>query len=353
VKSLISGFSGAVPVGVLVAFALTNAADAMEAAYIQPLNYQALFAPPVEPTSTDRIEREQALNFYKNLDVDQFKFTGFIASRRRQSSSEGVPDYRTYLGLRYQETLADAVQVSAHTFYGAGTYDGDNSYVNPKSGALPDEVRADGKPIGAWVGTDWQVNTKLFNRQTVQAKVEYRQPVETPPFDTDPTARKAVGFSAGSSYALPGDVSLNARVRLDGVASGYEVGMERKRSSGVRTGLSYGVQQLSDPLALTNTAALQRRLTRMDVSVPLLSNRIATAFELQYNDIAGPLLPQGRRDFVIGNLTVASGQIVHDTSLSFGLQNVFDTRGVDQSGQAIPFVPQDGRRLRLDVKRSF
>ena len=352
-KSLISGISGKVAVGVLGALALTHAAKAMETAYIQPLNYQALFAPPLEPTSTERIEREQALNFHKNVDVDQFKFTGFIASRRRQSSSEAVPDYRTYLGLRYQETLADAVQVSGHTFYGAGTYDGDNSYVNPQSGAPPDEVRTGGKPIGAWVGTDWQVNTRLFSRQTVQAKVEYRQPLETPLFEMDPTARKAVGFSAGSSYALAGDISLNARVRLDSAASGYEVGMERKRSSGVRTGLSYGVQQLSDPLALTDTAALQRRLTKMNVSVPLLSNKVATAFELQYNDIAGPLLPQGRRDFVIGNLTVASGQIVHDTSLSLGLQNVFDTRSVDESGQAIPFMPSDGRSVRLDVKRTF
>jgi len=273
-------------------------------------------------------------------------------------------DYRTYLGLRYQDTVADSVQLSGHTFYGAGSYDGDNSYVNPNSGALPDEVRADGKPVGEWLGTDWKVNTKLFDRQSVQAQVEYRQPLTTHLFDEnhifgnlasaeDPAARKSVGVSAGSSLALVQDVSLNARIRLDTNTTGYEVGMEHARQGGVRTGVSYAAQQISDPLSTSSAWTLQRRLTKVNIGVPFLSNRFTTAFELQYNDIAGPMLPEGRRNFVLGNLSVASGQLVRDTRVSFGLQNVFDTRGVNQTGQAIPFMPQDGRSLRLDLKRTF
>ena len=128
----------------LIAFSGVTAVIAGETTtYIQPVNLQTLFASPVDVSSVDRIEREQALNFSKNLDLDEFRLTGFVASRRPEASPVATADYRTYLGLRYQDTVADSVQLSGHTFYGAGSYDGDNSYVNPNSGALPDEVRAE------------------------------------------------------------------------------------------------------------------------------------------------------------------------------------------------------------------
>jgi len=333
--------------------------------YYQPLTLQETFAPPAQVTAADRVQREQALNFYKGLDLDNVKVSGFMASRRSSGAADPATDYRTYVGVRYHDALTESMQLSSHTFYGAGSYDGDNSYADPKSGALPEDVRADGKAVGEWLGSDWQVKTQSSGGHTLQAGLEYRQPVAMHLLEDrhlfgnlasaeDPaTAHRSVGLNAGSSIAVAKDVAIHAHVRSSAETSGYDVGLTHQPKSGIRAGASYAVQQISDPLSSPHAPGLERRLARVNVAVPFFSDRFSTAFEVQHNDVESTLIPQGRRDFVVGNLTVASGRLVRHTHLSLGVQNLFDTRGVNDGGVAIPFMPADGRSVRLDLKRMF
>jgi hypothetical protein len=90
----------------------------------------------------------------------------------------------------------------------------------------------------------------------------------------------------------------------------------------------------------------------MSVGFPFWARRLSTALELQYHDIVSPLMGQGY-DFVVGNLTLASGELAKDTSLSFGMHDVIKAKEQTVSNQLMPFIPQDGRSLRLDLKRKF
>jgi hypothetical protein len=429
-----------------------------------------------EPSVAEKVEREQALSFYKSLQLDDdVVVTGFVASRKPHSADSLEPsvldhnaaDYRTYLGVRYKHDLGDVLQLSGHTFYGAGTYDGDHSYVDPTDGALPDEVRSSGDPIGEWVGADWKVSSRLSSRHVVQTGIEYRQELGMQLFGQDAlfgkssivdgeNLRRRLGVVTTSQLAVTDSVSLNTglryggnyemshdsidprvevlyrpmsnatvkalfnqvdnapvsldraypavsvaedsnrirnyelayeqsvternRVRLaayrynvegalagapaDAVAtgldstahvdaSGFEVGMERRQPGGTRASVSYAWQQTTDSVLSAVQGATGRHLTKLSVGVPLLSRKLSTAFELQYHDLVGPMLQEERRDFVIGNVTLANGELLRNTDLSFGVHNVFDVRD-DQSGpQLIPFLPADGRSLRLDLKRKF
>lgn len=444
-----------------------HAADPLLDAFGEPVGTVS------EPTVAEEVEREQALSFFKSLQLDDgLVVTGFVASRKPHSEDGLEPspldadaaDYRTYLGVRYKRSIGDGLQLSGRTFYGAGTYDGDHSYVNPLDGALPDEVRSSGDPIGEWLGADWKLSSRLSPCHVVRTRVEYRQELGMQLFQQDELFGKSnivdndqlrhkIGVVTTSEVAVTNAVSLNTglryggdyetshdsvdprvevlyrpmqnatvralfdqvddapvssdraysavsvsedsnrirnyelayeqsvtdwnRVRLSayrynvegalaGVsadtalisnaqidATGFEVGVERRQPGGTQTSVSYAWQQTTDSVLSAVHGAMGRHLTKLSVGVPILANRLSTAFELQYHDLVGPMLQDDRRDFLIGNLTFANGELLPDTNLSFGVHNVFDVREDQFGPQLIPFLPQDGRSLRLDLKRQF
>ena len=425
---------------------------------------EELFAPVGAPKSSTaaNVEREQALNYFNSLQVDDFTVSGFVASRKPQSEENA--DYRTYLGVGYKRTLGETLAVSGRTFYGSGTYSGDNSYVDPQTGVLPDEVRAVGDTQGDWVGTDMTVASKLFARHDFNAGVEYRQQLTTDLFReeklfggaaavAEPVQRK-VDVVAKTEVALARGLALNTRLRYDekpaaqaatidprvelryqpasdatisavydradhaavaydrasplvnvaqdfnrtrnyslayeqslssvgkvrvsafryGVngmladaapsnpnafdamaqidSAGFEVGMERRASGGARSSLSYAYQQTNNSIGGLDQGSVGRHLTKMSVGFPFWARKLSTALEVQYHDIVSPMMGQGY-DFVVGNLTLANGELAKDTNLSFGLHDVIKARDEVVSNQLMPFIPQDGRSLRLDLKRKF
>jgi hypothetical protein len=95
-----------------------------------------------------------------------------------------------------------------------------------------------------------------------------------------------------------------------------------------------------------------RHLTKLSLGFPFWARKLSSAVELQYHDIVSPMMGQGY-DFVVGNLTLASSELSKDTSLSFGMRDVIKARDEPVSNQLAPFIPQDGRSLRLDLKRKF
>lgn len=442
-----------------------QAANAQSAPAIsQPVSVHSLFAPAGEwvlPDVAQNVEREQALNLFKRVELEDFTLSGFVASRRPRGTPEDLADYRTYLGLGYARNLAGDVALTGRAFYGAGTYSGDNSYVDPESGRLPDEVSAGGASVGNWLGADGQIRSRVFERHAVQAGFEYRQQLEMDLLQQDkvfgraPTANegqplRTMDFVANSEVVLTNDLSLNAGFRFDDAqtaqtssvdprvelrykpqqnatlsavfdqknddaiagdraiplisvaqesnqarnyalayeqaftkrnklrvsafrydvdgllagdvsamsspaqidATGFEVGVERKQR-GIRTNISYAYQQTQSLVGGLNQGSVARRLTKVGMGFPLWARRLSTAVELQYHDIFSPMMGGQAYDYVVGNLTLASGELARDTSLSFGVRDTFKAGDSIVSSPLMPLVPIDGRSLRLDLKRKF
>ena len=312
-------------------------------------------------------ERDRALSYFRKVEDDGLQLSSFLASR----AAEDTASYRLYLGLGYTQDLTSFARVSGRTFYGTGTYDGSS-----ENGAIPDEVRAATDP-GAWLGSNWQVESKLFDKHSFFAGVDYRQQVTMPLTGlsellarTDNVglgqpARK-VGFVTRSRFVLSSEYAINVRTRFDegsGALSPltaisttdtnhYEVGMERSIRDGSRTQLSYSWQSSTDSFA--RNARIDQRLTKLRMDVPTFSTRISTGFELQYLNVLDPLATLQTRDFVIGNLSIAGHDFSNRTRVSLGLNNVFDVKGNSaQSPGLTSSVPVDGRSLRIDVVRKL
>ena len=113
-----------------------------------------------------------ALSYFRKVDGNDLQLSSFVASRTAQDTA----NYRVYLGLGYKQDLTSFAKFTGRTFYGAGTYDGNNA----DGRSLPDEVRSAGNPSGAWLGSNWQLESKLFEKHTFSAGMEYRRQMDMP-----------------------------------------------------------------------------------------------------------------------------------------------------------------------------
>jgi hypothetical protein len=315
-------------------------------------------------------DSSNALSYFRKLERDDLQFSSFIASRAEQDAA----DYRFYLGMGYKHELTSFARLSGRTYYGAGTYDG----VNPEGAVLPDEVRASGNPDGAWLGSNWQIESKLFDRHTFFAGMEYRQQVAMPLMEVseflarandlgfDEPTRK-VGFVVRSRFALTSNLSLNLRTRLDesgttaglstrsllGGTNNFEVRMEHSDADGGRAHLSYAWQSSPDALTGDTSARVGQHLTKLRVEIPGLSKRLSTGFELQHLGVVGAFEDGQDREYFIGNLNLASHDISNRTRVSVGLNNLFGAKEVVSGTRLLSFIPPDGRSVRVDLVRKL
>jgi hypothetical protein len=325
-------------------------------------------APSLFPTlSTPTPSDTQALSYFRKFEDDGLQLSSFLASRAVQDAA----DYRLYLGLGYTQSLTSFARFSGRTFYGTGTYDGAN-----QGAALPDEVRPATDP-GAWLGSNWQVESKLFDKHSFFAGVEYRQQVTMPLTElSEALARtdnigigqpaRKVGFVTRSRFALSSEYAINVRTRFDEGSGSLnpmtplattdtnrvEVGMERNIRGGSRAQLSYSWQTSGDSLVSNNR--VDQRLTRLRMDVPTFSTRISTGFELQYLNVLDPLATLQNRDFVIGNLSIAGHDVSNSTRISLGLNNLFGVKdNPTNAARLISSVPVEGRSVRFDLVRKL
>jgi len=424
-------------------------------------SFDSLFRTPEAQSQRATSAEPFTLSRFRNVDHNDLEVSSFLASRTRRDAA----DYRVYLGLGYKRELGDASRLTSRAFYGAGTYDG----MNPGGIALPEEVRASANAPGGWVGADWQLESRLSERHTFYAGVEYRQRLGFAMLDLNEFLGRAstltygaqparkVGFVTRNQLALSNDLSLKVRMRYDDDPSatrrsidprvelvyrpaqsttvtalfdqtahaplsqarayhpwasttdesdrirnyelayekalsqrdrvrvsayrydadglltpmtdagtamasvsaanidtrGFEVGMERNASGGARARISYAWQETTDWLAGASQGSLGQHLTRLNVDIPILPNRLSTNFELQRLDVVGALAGDENREYVIGNFTLASGALATDTRVSLGMHNVFGARETGNGARLLSFIPPDGRSVRLDLKRQL
>jgi hypothetical protein len=425
-----------------------------------PSYFDQLIAPSQILLSPAPRADDAQLSLLKNIQAEDLRITGFVASRDGASA----PDYRVYLGVGYNAPLGSAAQMTTRAFYGTGTFDG----VDPRAAALPQDVLSSGSLPGEWLGADWKVESHMFSRHALSAGVEYRQELDYDVLALDTFMGRSalvdetvpdrrIGFVTNDNVTLAQNLALNVRVRYDDATrmtatavapraelvyrpeqtstvsavfdqtpnaplaqpraynpwagtetetdrvrnyqlgyrkalsdrnsvrlsayryaadgliaqisdattgalesanaqidtSGFEVGMERNGFGGTRSRVSYAWQETTDWLAGTASGNLGQHLARMSVDIPIVPRRLSTSFEVQYIDLVGSLAGDRDRDYVISNLTLASGSLSRDTSVTFGMHNLFDVKDPGSAAQILSFIPPDGRSVRLDFKHTL
>jgi hypothetical protein len=351
--------------------------------------------------STAPAAEDVQLSVLKKIEDDDFKLTGYLASR----SGQQAPDYRAYLGLGYKSKLGSLAKMTSRAFYGTGTYDG----LNANAGVLPEDVRASGTLPGNWLGADWKVESQLWTGHTFAAGMEYREQLPIDVLDLNARTQRRTTFDAAqperrvgmvtqNDVALSSQLALKVRMRYDerdgafnavaprveliykpeeatkvsaalststnlggstGTAGarvdthGLEVGMEHNVIGGTRGRVSYAWQETVDAFAGVSHDSLGQHVGKLSLDVPILPKRLSTSFELQYIDLVGSLAGDRRSDFVIGNLTLASAALTGDTHVTLGMRNVFGAQLTGSRPQLLAAIPTDGRSVRVDFTRKL
>jgi iron complex outermembrane receptor protein len=137
-------------------------------------------------------------------------------------------------------------------------------------------------------------------------------------------------------------------------AQGVEFEMEGNYDFGLRARLSYALQRTEDDSGEELTSS-PRHLAKLNLSVPLLEDKLFTGLELQYQGRVRTLAGRQADDFLIANLTFFSREFVTGLEFSASIYNLFDTHygypGAEDHLQDV--ISQDGRSFRLKLTYRF
>jgi iron complex outermembrane receptor protein len=96
-------------------------------------------------------------------------------------------------------------------------------------------------------------------------------------------------------------------------------------------------------------------MLKLNLIVPLLSDRLFAGVETRYLSSRSTLSGKTASDFFTTNLTLFSQNILKNTEVSFSIYNLFDQRygdpGSEEHRQDI--VEQDGRTFWFKLKHTF
>ena len=139
-------------------------------------------------------------------------------------------------------------------------------------------------------------------------------------------------------------------------ANGVELEFEGKSSNGMRGIASAAFQRTDDAQThevLTNSA---RILAKLNLSVPLASERIRAGIEEQYVSRRRTIGNNYVDGFYLTNITLMAQKVVQGLDLSFSVSNVFDKSYRDPASEEhVPLdsIAQDGRTYRVKVSALF
>ncbi len=144
----------------------------------------------------DKLDDEQALNLFTRLGYHELTLSAFFAGRHKQiptasfdtifnDVAEETDDYREYVDLRYDHSFNDDSQLLGRLFYDHYSYYGAYPYNYAAEGDPVDRVIFRDGTIGDWVGTEWQLAQKLFDRHKLVIGSEYRENLRQYQFSYD------------------------------------------------------------------------------------------------------------------------------------------------------------------------
>lgn len=138
-------------------------------------------------------------------------------------------------------------------------------------------------------------------------------------------------------------------------AKGIEVELDGKWDSGLEGRISYAFQEAENEgtgKLLTNSP---RHITKFNLIVPLIKNKIFVGTEFQYVSDRKTLTDEYADDFFVANLTLSGRNLLKGLEVSANVYNVFDEEyGDPGSGEHLQdVIEQDGRTFRVQVTYRF
>jgi iron complex outermembrane receptor protein len=131
-------------------------------------------------------------------------------------------------------------------------------------------------------------------------------------------------------------------------SAGAEVELAWARSRGGRVRASYTFQRAEDGATGERLPNSPEHLARLNLSVPLVGDRLATGLEVRYTSTTRTLPDRAVSEAGASCLvdwTLLSARLVKGLELSAGAYNLFDTRYAfpGGTGHVQDVIPQDGR----------
>ena len=184
------------------------------------------------------IDGERAFNVFTSLGYGDFDVTAFFSDRVKRvptasfgtifnDGREETTDYRGYVDVEFDHDFSASMNLNGRVFYDNYTYRGTYPFKEGDAAELQDavSVQQDGS-VGEWIGTQWQLTTRLLDRHTVVVGGEYRDNIreyqyayyEATPrvYDLrDDRSSQVVGMFAQDEMTLTKNVVLTAGLRYD------------------------------------------------------------------------------------------------------------------------------------------
>jgi iron complex outermembrane receptor protein len=127
-----------------------------------------------------------------SLGWNDFTLSGAFSNREKQvptasfgtvfdDGTEKTTDLRGDLDLKFEHDFSEDTKLMARASYDLYSYQGIYPYytTNPAPAINPAQVVLNhDEALGEWVGTEWQLTQKLFERHTLVAGVDYRENLE-------------------------------------------------------------------------------------------------------------------------------------------------------------------------------
>jgi iron complex outermembrane receptor protein len=150
---------------------------------------------------------------------------------------------------------------------------------------------------------------------------------------------------------------------LNANTKGMELALEGNWNNGIRSRLSYSLQQTEDG-SKQNLPDSPEHLVKMNVSVPVYKQKIFASLEFQYTSSRRTLFTTSTGETMNGvdasgfetvNFTIFSHDLVKNLEFSGSVYNLFDARYGDPSSRfhQQDIIEQDGRSFRVKLTYRF
>jgi outer membrane receptor protein involved in Fe transport len=178
----------------------------------------------------DGADGEEAMRLFGSVRYRDLTLSAFASTRTREvptasfgsvfnSGLEQTTDERAYVDVAYARTFG-SIDLRGHLFYDRYAYDGDYPTDYAQPGEPPLVVLSKDETLGEWLGAEWMLSRRLFERHTLLAGIEYRENLNARQRNYDETIAPAYYLDVNArsrvlSAFVQGDVALHDRLRLN------------------------------------------------------------------------------------------------------------------------------------------
>lgn len=153
----------------------------------------------------------------------------------------------------------------------------------------------------------------------------------------------------------PVDGLINFKNEGRVASRGLEFEMEGKLAGGFEGNVAYTLQQSRDQKTGQDISNSPRQLGKLNLTAPLLKQRIFAGFQFQYSSQRKTLNGSSLPALYLSNFTLFSRKLAKGLDASFGVYNLFDQKYADPGAEEHRQngIEQNGRNLALKFTYHF